>query len=65
MNIQSVKYKPNHPITDEPSKGVVAIIRNPVTDKDEEFSIPADEGNLHYQAVMEWVAKGNKIADAD
>ena len=38
MNIQSVKYKPNHPITDEPSKGVVAIIRNPVTDKDEEFS---------------------------
>ena len=65
MNVQSVRYKPNHPITGEPSRGVVAIIRNPVTDEDEEFSIPADEGNLHYQAVMEWVADGNTIADAD
>ena len=65
MNVQSVRYKPNHPITGEPSRGVVAIIRNPVTDEDEEFSIPADEGNLHYQAVMKWVADGNTIADAD
>ena len=71
MNIQSVKYKPNHPITDEPSKGVVAIIRNPVTDEDEEFSIlPIREiyiiDGITMSVPMEWVmTKGNKIADAD
>ena len=40
--------KPNHPITDEPSKGVVAIIRNPVTDEDEECLYSYDERNLYY-----------------
>ena len=30
-----------------------------------EFYIPLDPANRHYQAILEWVAKGNKIKDAD
>ena len=28
-------------------------------------SVPIDEKNLDYKAIQEWVAKGNKIEDAD
>ena len=27
--------------------------------------VPLDPPNRHYQAIQEWVAKGNKIEDAD
>tara|TARA_Y100000389_G_C17231936_1_gene398607 strand:+ start:264 stop:440 length:177 start_codon:yes stop_codon:yes gene_type:complete len=27
--------------------------------------IPKDTGNRHYQAILEWVAEGNTIEDAD
>ena len=29
------------------------------------LSIPISEGNRHYQAIQEWVAEGNTIAEAD
>jgi len=29
------------------------------------WSVPLDPANTDYQAVQEWVAKGNKIEDAD
>ena len=29
------------------------------------LSVPLDPNNRHYQAIQEWVAKGNKIEDAD
>jgi len=29
------------------------------------ISIPLDPDNTDYQAIQEWVAKGNKIEDAD
>ena len=29
------------------------------------FSVPLDSANRHYQAIQEWVAEGNTIADAD
>ena len=28
-------------------------------------SVPLDPNNRHYQAIQEWVAKGNTIEDAD
>tara|TARA_Y100001938_G_scaffold148250_1_gene231395 strand:- start:1055 stop:1231 length:177 start_codon:yes stop_codon:yes gene_type:complete len=31
----------------------------------QEMSVPLDPNNRHYQAIQEWVAKGNKIEDAD
>ena len=27
--------------------------------------VPIDENNTDYQAILEWVAEGNTIADAD
>ena len=30
-----------------------------------EMYVPLDPDNRHYQAIQEWVAKGNKIEDAD
>ena len=29
------------------------------------WSVPLDPANRHYQAILEWVAEGNKIEDAD
>ena len=31
----------------------------------EVWVVPLDPDNRHYQAIQEWVAKGNKIEDAD
>tara|TARA_A100001015_G_scaffold306952_1_gene402068 strand:+ start:763 stop:945 length:183 start_codon:yes stop_codon:yes gene_type:complete len=30
-----------------------------------EMSVPIDTTNRHYQAILDWVAEGNTIADAD
>ena len=30
-----------------------------------EMSVPIDTANRHYQAIQEWVAEGNTIAEAD
>ena len=31
----------------------------------QQMSIPLDPANRHYQAILEWVAKGNTIQEAD
>ena len=31
----------------------------------ETLSVPMDNNNRHYQAILDWVAEGNTIADAD
>ena len=31
----------------------------------ETMSVPLDPDNRHYQAIQEWVAEGNTIAEAD
>ena len=31
----------------------------------QEMSVPLDPDNRHYQAIQEWVAEGNTIAEAD
>jgi len=31
----------------------------------QEMFVPLDPANRHYQAIQEWVAEGNTIADAD
>ena len=30
-----------------------------------EMFVPLDPANRHYQAILEWVAEGNTIQDAD
>ena len=31
----------------------------------QEWSVPIDTANRHYQAILEWVEDGNTIEDAD
>ena len=31
----------------------------------QEMTVPIDPANRHYQAILEWVAEGNTIAEAD
>lgn len=31
----------------------------------QELSVPMDSNNRHYAAILEWVADGNTIQDAD
>jgi hypothetical protein len=56
MNITSAQYG-----TDENgnNNSVIATIDGLVT------FIPMDETNRHYQAILEWVAEGNTIQEAD
>ena len=31
----------------------------------QEMTVPIDSANRHYQAILEWVAEGNTIEEAD
>ena len=56
MNITSAKYG-----TDENGNniGVMAVIDG------ETMWVPKNTANRHWIAILEWVADGNSIADAD
>ena len=56
MNITSATYKKD---IQENNSSITAIING------EEYSVPIDPANRHYQAIQEWVAEGNTIAEAD
>ncbi len=56
MNIKSVKKQI---FMEELSSYQVTFANNEI------WSVPLDPTNRHYQAIQEWVAKGNKIEDAD
>jgi hypothetical protein len=57
MNIQTVK------------KNVIdgEVVSYQVTQQDSNLilSVPLDPANTDYQAIQEWVAEGNTIAEAD
>ena len=36
-----------------------------VLDNEKELSVPLDPANRHYAAILEWVADGNTIQEAD
>ena len=38
---------------------------NVVLDDDTLMSVPLDPANRHYAAILEWVAEGNTIQEAD
>ena len=54
MDITSAKYTDN----DDPQS--VEIVVDGVT-----MFVPLDPANRHYAAILEWVAEGNTIQDAD
>ena len=55
MNITVAKYHAE----DNVNTSIVATIDNKV------WYIPLDPANRHYAAILEWVAEGNTIEDAD
>jgi hypothetical protein len=57
MTIISAKYCRNN-------KDTTNITIEAVVDGETLF-IPLDPDNKHYQAILEWVAEGNTIAEAD
>ena len=57
MNITKAKYFKIDSKYENSS--IDAVIDN------ENISIPIDAGNRHYQAILEWVAEGNTIEEAD
>ena len=57
INITSAKYY-THP-SSEDNQGI-EVVSNGVT-----MHVPLDPDNTDYQAVLEWVADGNTIEEAD
>ena len=56
MNITSARYEKD---IQENNSSITAVIDGEV------YSVPLDPDNRHYQAIQEWVAEGNTIAEAD
>ena len=56
MNITSARYEKD---LQENNSSITVIING------EEYSVPLDPNNRHFQAIQEWVAEGNKIEEAD
>lgn len=57
MNISQVKYYKD--FETEENVSINCVIDGV------EYSIPIEPDNRHYQAILEWVADGNTIAEAD
>ena len=58
MDITSAQYLTD-PLTGATDKDIEAVIDG------ETLTVPVDPANRHYAAILEWVAEGNTIADAD
>tara|TARA_R110002020_G_scaffold199142_1_gene400556 strand:- start:959 stop:1159 length:201 start_codon:yes stop_codon:yes gene_type:complete len=59
MNIETVK-KVNDPRNNE-----LMCYEITITNIDSQISVPHNEENRHYQAILKWVAEGNTIEEAD
>ena len=57
MNITNARYIRTNASTENDSISV--------TIDGKSMSVPLDPANRHYQAIQEWVAEGNTIAEAD
>ena len=57
MKINLAQYQRN--IEDTDNVAIKANIDGKI------YSVPLDPANTDYQAILEWVAEGNTIADAD
>ena len=53
MNIENPKWM-------TPDKLCLSVTINGIN-----MAVPKDENNIQYAAILEWVADGNVIADAD
>ena len=60
MNITSATYYKAPLDNPDNENTAVQIVADSST-----WSVPLDTANRHYQAILEWVAEGNTIAEAD
>tara|TARA_E500000318_G_scaffold79326_1_gene74284 strand:+ start:320 stop:496 length:177 start_codon:yes stop_codon:yes gene_type:complete len=58
MNITSAQYNLNN--AEDGNGSVITATIDGV-----EMQVPTDTDNRHYAAILEWVAEGNTIQDAD
>jgi len=56
MNITSAQYFQD----EEGANSCINVVIDGVT-----MSVPLDPANRHYAAILEWVAEGNTIQEAD
>jgi len=63
MNIVSAQYYKGKNASDgsDTSENAGVILDT----GDKVWHVPLDPANRHYQAILDWVADGNTIADAD
>ena len=59
MNITSAQYVIATAMGETKNSYIKATINEVVT------SVPLDPANRHYAAILEWVAEGNTIQEAD
>ena len=57
MNVESAQYKVD--VDGTTKTGIKATIDGI------DYAIPINIENRHYQAILDWVAAGNKIEEAD
>ena len=60
MNITEVKYEKAKVANPDNNNTSVKLVADSIT-----YSVPLDPDNRHYQAILEWVAEGNTIEEAD
>jgi len=59
MNITSAQYQTDPTSSDNANVSVSVVIDG------QTLSVPIDNDNRHYRAILDWVADGNTIQDAD
>ena len=62
MIISAAQYTPNYDAHGNSVGGNIGII---ATIDGIEMHVPLDPANRHYAAILEWVAEGNTIQEAD
>jgi len=60
MDITSAQYEESTNDFNVTVRSIRLILSN-----GESLSVPLDPANRHYAAILEWVAEGNTIQDAD
>jgi hypothetical protein len=60
MDITSAQYEESTNDFNITVRSIRLILSN-----SESLSVPLDPANRHYAAILEWVAEGNTIQDAD
>ena len=63
MNITSAKYLKSSPKGDTDTH-IILVLDNKDNAGDLIY-VPIDTANRHYAAILEWVAEGNTIEEAD